>query len=320
MFNGIDVSSYQGDIDFEKLNVDFVIIRAGWGQKTLDKKFRRNIEACNKKNIPCGVYWFSYAYTAEMAKIEAKSCLAAISPYRITYPVCFDFEYDSVSYAAKHGVNVTKKLASDISIAFLREIEMAGYWPMNYTNLDFYNRYFDDRVKKYDLWAARYTQKEKDIVNGAGLWQYSSTGRVDGINGNVDLDKSFKDYPALIKIKGHTTAAEKPKDAPELNVSKDAYKIPDIYRSVFDAGYYYNRYQDLRDAFGPKATSQQLFEHFVTYGMREGRNACFGFDVKKYREKMSDLNEIYGDDWQAYFLHYMLVGKQEIAEGKRSSF
>lgn len=106
MFKGIDVSAYQSDIDYDKLKVDFVIIRAGYGQKTIDKKFKRNIEECNKRGIPCGVYWFSYALNANMARNEAKACLAAIAPYKIEYPVCFDFEYDSVTYAAKKGVKV----------------------------------------------------------------------------------------------------------------------------------------------------------------------------------------------------------------------
>ena len=94
MFNGIDVSAYQGDIDYDKLKVDFVII--------------------------------SYALNANMARNEAKACLTAIAPYKIEYPVCFDFEYDSVTYAAKKGVKVTKQLASDVARAFLSEIEAAG--------------------------------------------------------------------------------------------------------------------------------------------------------------------------------------------------
>lgn len=315
MFKGIDVSAYQGDIDYDKLKVDFVIIRVGWGKGTIDKKFKRNIEMCNKKGIPCGVYWFSYALNPEGAKKEAEACLAAIAPYKITYPVCFDFEYDSVTYAAKKGVTVTKKLASDIARAFLSRIEAAGYWAMNYTNLDFSKRYFDEQVMtKYDVWAARYTKKETDIAVTAGIWQYSSKGKVVGISGNVDMDISHKDYPALIKAKGHTVS-EKTQDTPQLTIAKDSYKIPDMYRDIFDADQYYRRYPDLQEAIG--ADGQKLFEHFCLYGMREARIAS-DFNVVKYRHSNPDLDAAFGDDWPAYYVHYMLAGKKEIAEGKRA--
>lgn len=319
MFRGIDISAYQGDIDYDKLNVDFVIIRAGYGQKTIDKKFKRNIEACNKRGIPCGVYWFSYALNADMARKEASACLTAIAPYKISYPVCFDFEYDSVTYAAKKGVKVTKQLASDIAVAFLSAVENAGYWAMNYTNLDFSKRYFDDRVmKRYDIWAARYTSKETDIAVNAGLWQYSSKGKVVGIKGNVDMDISHKDYPALIKIKGHKVSGSAPKDAPALLIAKDSYTMPAMYKCVFDAQYYLNRYDDLKEAIG--ADGNKLFEHFRMFGMREARVACAEFDVTKYRAAYKDLDAAYGDDWTAYYVHYILVGKQEIEEGKRAKF
>lgn len=319
MYKGIDISAWQGDIDYDKLKVDFVIIRAGHGQKTIDKKFKRNIEECNRRGIPCGVYWFSYALNPDMARKEAKACLTAIAPYKIEYPVCFDFEYDSVTYAAKKGVKVTKQLASDIARAFLSEIEAAGYRAMNYTNLDFSKRYFDDQVmKKYDIWAARYTSKETDIAVNAGLWQYSSKGKVVGIKGNVDMDISHKDYPALIKIKGHTTSANTPKDAPALLFARDSYKIPEMYKCVFDAQYYLDRYDDLKEAIG--ADGNKLFEHFQRYGMREARVANEEFDVTKYRAAYKDLDDAYGDDWTAYYIHYILAGKQEIADGKRGCF
>ena len=83
MKRGMDVSEFQGKVQWDKVVTDFVIIRAGYGQKTLDAQFVRNIQECNRLNIPCGVYWFSYALTPEDAAQEAKACLNAVQPYKM---------------------------------------------------------------------------------------------------------------------------------------------------------------------------------------------------------------------------------------------
>ena len=134
---GIDVSKWQGEIDWEavkKSGVDFVMIRAGYGKNNIDEYFERNISECNRLGIPCGVYWFSYAYTEKMARNEAKYCIEAIKKYKISYPVAFDFEYDSVDFAAGKGVKVTKTLASKLVRAFCEEIQNAGYYVSVYAN------------------------------------------------------------------------------------------------------------------------------------------------------------------------------------------
>lgn len=210
MKKGIDVSKHQGTIDWEKVKaagVQFAMIRAGYGQNNIDAQFKRNISECNRLGIPCGVYWFSYAYTEAMAKKEAQYCLAAIKPYKLDYPVVFDFEYDSVSYAEKKGVKITKTLASKIVQAFCSAVEAAGYYAMNYANADYLSNYFDAGVKKdYDLWLAKWPNSP-DLTTPptCGIWQYSSTGKVNGIFGNVDMNAAYKDYPAMIaKMKGVT--------------------------------------------------------------------------------------------------------------------
>lgn len=317
---GIDVSKYQGDIDFNALkntDIKFVIIRAGWGQNNIDGKFKRNIEECNRLNIPCGVYWFSYALNPIQAKAEAKACLTAIAPYKLQYPVCFDYEYDSVTYSVKHGVNVTKESASAIAKAFLSTIESAGYWATNYTNLDFSKRYFDQYIMtKYDVWAARYTSTAKDIAATAGLWQYSSKGSVPGIKGNVDMDIAHKDYPALIAKLNQKSL----NNNSLLVLQRDDYKVPDMYKLVFDADYYLKKYKDLQQAFGANVTERQLFEHFYNFGMKEARQAKADFDVIKYRKAYPDLDAAFKDDWSAYYIHYITAGANEIASGKRKNF
>ena len=126
---GIDVSFWQGELDWAKLKADgveFAMLRAGYGQSNVDKQFHRNAQECTRLGIPFGVYWFSYAGTVERARKEAASCIEAIRPYRLAYPVAWDFEYDSVDYLKKQGITATKTLVSDMGRAFLGAVEDAG--------------------------------------------------------------------------------------------------------------------------------------------------------------------------------------------------
>lgn len=224
MQKGIDVSKHNGTIDWAKAKasgIQFAMIRAGYGQTNIDPQFKRNISECNRLGIPCGVYWFSYAYTEEMARKEAAACLSAIKPYKLDYPVAFDFEYDSVDYAAKKGVTITKALASRITKAFCGAVEAAGYYVLNYANADYLSRYFDAEVRAaYDLWLAQWPKAPNlSSPPECGIWQYSSTGSVPGISGNVDLNAAYKDYPAIINKTSEKTE-EKKEVAPVAKVEK----------------------------------------------------------------------------------------------------
>lgn len=202
---GIDVSTHQGIIDWEKVKaagINFAMIRAGYGKNNIDKQFVRNISECNRLGIPCGVYWFSYALNEEMARNEAKYCLEAVKPYKLEFPIAFDLEYDSVNYAKKNNLVVTKLVASSFVKAFCGEIEKAGYYALNYGNQDYANRYFDDEVKqKYGKWLAAWTGREQPPMD-CQIWQYSNGGEVPGISGRVDLDRSFINFPQIIKERG----------------------------------------------------------------------------------------------------------------------
>ena len=200
----IDISEHQGQIDFAKVkgNVDGIIIRAGYGKNNIDKQFIRNIKECNRLGIPCGVYWFSYAYTTAMAAKEAEYCLAAIKPYRVELPVCFDWEYDSVVFAEKNGVIPTPALANSLVRAFCGTVEAAGYYSMNYANPDFLSRYFTDTAS-YDLWLASWTAAPDTAKppRPCGIWQWG-VSPIPGIAGNVDTSEAYRDYRKLIADAG----------------------------------------------------------------------------------------------------------------------
>ncbi len=198
MLKGIDVSEHQGRINWEQVkgNIDFAILRAGYGRNNIDKQFIRNIKECNRLGIPVGIYWFSYAFNIEMAKNEAKYVLEAIKPYKVDYPISFDLEYDTLNYAKKNGVTINKRLATDMINAFCSTIEQAGYKAMNYANPDFINNKFYNNEIKYPLWLAWYKiNEDKAKAYNPSMWQYSESGSMAGIGTNsVDMNYCYEDF------------------------------------------------------------------------------------------------------------------------------
>lgn len=217
----IDVSEWQGVIEWERAKpyIDGAILRAGYGKGKADKRFAYNASECNRLKIPCGAYWFSYAKTVEEAKAEAQHLLAAVKPYRMELPLCFDFEYDSVDNATAHGVTVTKEIATSFASAFLSEIERGGYWALNYTNQDFLNRLYDmDKLGRYGMWMAAWKlSSAPDLTKpprACSIWQWGLTS-VAGISGSVDADESYIDFPSAIRKAGlnHLPTSDPAQDA-----------------------------------------------------------------------------------------------------------
>lgn len=211
MYFGIDVSHWQGDIKWNlvKNEVSFAIIRAGYGNNNIDDKAEQNVKGCEDNGIPFGLYWFSYAYTPEMARKEAQHLLQFVKGHTPLFPLYFDFEYDSVNYAQKNGVAVTNKLLCEMASAFCEELEKAGYYAGIYANSDYVKRMYGEEIfNKYDLWYARWGVSEPD--RSVNLWQSSDTGTVIGISGNVDCDVAFIDFPTLIKERGLNGCKAKP--------------------------------------------------------------------------------------------------------------
>lgn len=185
---GIDVSVFQKNIDWQtvKPNIDFAILRAGYGRNAIDSTFMDNASACNSLGIPIGAYWFSYAYNVKQANDEANYICDIVQNYRIEYPIIFDYEYDSENYARNKGYNITPDLMSEMANTFLERVKSRGYTPMLYTNPDYINRGFKSIYKKYPLWLAQWNTNKPQI--DCDIWQYSSSGAINGIKGNVDLN------------------------------------------------------------------------------------------------------------------------------------
>lgn len=199
---GIDISAHQGHINWNLTTsmVDAVIVRAGYGRNNVDQKWVPNIEALRDTTLDLGVYWFSYAYSVDMARTEGKYAAIAVQKKLGSrcIPIAYDLEYDSVEYAAKRGVIIDKKAATQYAIAFLQSVKESGYRPMLYTNIDYLKRYFDYKailaaVPDTMLWLAQWRNDEPTLDEDIAVWQYSSNGSVTGISGRVDMDVVYVD-------------------------------------------------------------------------------------------------------------------------------
>ena len=200
MTKGIDVSSYQGDINWEeaKKYIDFAIIRCGWGNNLTsqdDIKFNQNAEECERLAIPYGVYLFSYATNLNMAESEAEHTLRLIKDKQLEYPVFLDVE-------EKGQLTLPKEKLVEIVKYYCEKIEKAGYYVGIYASLSTLNGILnDEQLEKYDKWIAEWGPNFS-YQGSSGLWQYTDNERIAGINTRVDGDKAFYNYPEIIRNNG----------------------------------------------------------------------------------------------------------------------
>lgn len=198
----IDVSYHNGNIDFAKVRAagyKGVIIRAGYGTKTVDKKFIQNIKGAIAAGMHIGVYWFMYCKNAEEARQNAVKCVQTIEPYKkhINLSVWSDYEYDSDRYAPGQTVQSRTEFVE----VFNSTVAASGYECGTYTNIDYYNNKFDKKViDKRPKWIARYASKLGDY--DCLMWQHTSSGQVPGINGKVDLNVYYGDVKEECKGDG----------------------------------------------------------------------------------------------------------------------
>lgn len=223
-FKGIDVSVHNGTVVWADVakHCDFAIIRAGFGNNNIDKKAEANVTGCIKSGIPFGLYWFSYAYTPEMARKEAQHLLKFIGDRVPLMPLYYDFEYDSAEFARKKGAVPTAELIREMAAAFCEELEAHGYYAGIYCNSEYAKNVFNDGILTiYDVWYAQWAGDSPKLP--CNLWQNSDKGSCAGVKGNVDTNIAFIDYPALIKSKGLN--GYKP-ETPKEEEDKPAFVCP----------------------------------------------------------------------------------------------
>ncbi len=242
MMKGVDLSVWQGAIDFNKVKndgIEFAILRTGYSQK-IDKRFKQYVQGCLNAKIPVlGVYHFSYAMTEERAREEARFCaeqvkLSGLSTDTIIF---FDFEYDTVDYAAKKGVILGKKECSAHTVAFCDEVRKLGYVAGIYFNTDYYkNMYEQDVIDSYVNWLADWS----GVPNyECEFHQYTSEGKVDGIAGNVDMNYRYT------PVEPNEITAEQQLDFVVGEVFKNKFGSgEERVKAMYIAGYNYAEVQE----------------------------------------------------------------------------
>lgn len=230
--SGIDVSQWQGVIDWTKVkpNVDFALIRAGYGDtlsypKQVDKQYARNYSECKRLGIHVGVYFYSYATTTAQAEREADACIALLKGKQFEFPIYYDVEEMSIFKSGK---------TNEIIKAFCDKLEKAGYWVGIYIYRAAAQKYLNDYTRsRYAMAIAEYSS-QLHYSGQYGIWQNSSSYAVSGIGGRVDHDFCYVNYPKLIKEKGkngykatknYRVAAKVPTD---LLFSKDGKPPVDV--------------------------------------------------------------------------------------------
>lgn len=198
---GIDLSEYQGEVDFEQVKesgIDYVMLRAGGrgyggeGAIYKDDNFMTYYEGAKQAGLDVGVYFFSQAATVEEGIEEAQYTIDIIRDLEIDYPVAFDWE--PIYEDEARTDNVTGEELTDIAIAFMETVEKAGYHPMWYTNTSLlYYKYDLKKLKNYDLWIADYGEFPTAYYYFT-MWQYTKTSFVPGVQGDVDINICFKNY------------------------------------------------------------------------------------------------------------------------------
>lgn len=218
IYKGIDVSEWQGNIDFKKVKesgVEVVYIRAGQGFSYEDSKFEENYKEARDNGLKVGVYHYVTARSVEDAKLQAKFFASLISKKQIDCKLAMDFE----SFG-----NLSNSEINQIALAYLRELEkLTKKEVIVYSNTYAASYKFNNSVAEYPLWVAQYGVNEPQDNGHWKNWegyQYSSTGRVSGISGNVDLDKYTKNI--FLTDKEEVPIVEKPKCTKEDRI---LYKV-----------------------------------------------------------------------------------------------
>ena len=197
MIKGIDISVYQQKVDFEKVKksgIEFVIIRGAIGTEK-DTMFESHYSDAKNAGLKVGCYYYTLAKNVAEAKGEADVFLNCIKGKQFEYPIYFDIEDPSLQ-------NLGKQVLTDIVLTWCGKVQSAGYYVGIYANPDwFLNRLDLEKLKVFDKWLAHWVAVPKWKNEFGGLWQYGLT-RVDGYNGDIDGDYSYRDYEKTIKELG----------------------------------------------------------------------------------------------------------------------
>lgn len=197
---GIDISEYNGQVDFEKVKEDgisFVMVRLGgrgYGNSGIlysDDKALEYIQNAKSAGLKVGAYFFSQSVNEEEAIEEADYATAILNGETLDYPIAFDWE--EIEEDTARTDNLSDVVLTACAKAFCNRINEKGYTPIIYAKENVYNRYNHTELSEYDVWYSEYTDTPS-ITEGYTMWQYSEKGTVNGVEGTTDLNVCYKNY------------------------------------------------------------------------------------------------------------------------------
>lgn len=283
---GIDVSEHQGNINWDetKKHIDFAILRLGWignhNNHTLDSKFERNYSECKRLGIPVGVYIYCYSSSEDTAKSGANWSIEKLQGKQLDLPVYIDMEDNSI-------VGLGMNNLTNICIAFNEIIEKNGYRAGVYANRNWFDNYLDKNVlkSKYSCWIAHYTSGDNKYEGEYDIWQNSSSGLINGVNGNTDTNFMYKD---LIQTSGNVQTNTIEGSTLELayKVMKGEFGDGDV--RISNLGSRYNEIQNFINHIA-SSNAETLAKEILEgkYGNGEIRETVLG---EKYSEAQKIIN------------------------------
>ena len=192
-YSGVDVSAFQGSIDWKKVarsGIDFAVIRLGYrgygsGKLVEDEYAKKNLKGASEAGLPIGAYFFSQALTMDEAEEEIRFMLDILGDYRLDMPIVLDWE---IPTADARTANMDARTLTDIQLYFCERMKTLGYQPMVYFNWhQSENLYYLSELEDYPFWLAMY-QDRMSFPWKVEMWQYTCTGKVPGIQGDVDIN------------------------------------------------------------------------------------------------------------------------------------
>lgn len=300
---GIDVSTWQGNIDWEKVKaseIEFAILRCGYGMDQEDQDdptFDKNAKECERLGIPYGVYFYSYATDVERAKSEAEHTIRLLKGRKLDYPVYLDLEEASIVAIGRQKILENVKVYTEV-------VEAAGYCVGVYANLNWWNNHltnswYDDHPR----WVAQY-YTECQYKKEYGMWQYSSSGSVPGISGNVDMNYAYVDYPQMINGSKDEGAAEPETPVtPTKSIDEIANEViagkwangKDRVNKLTVAGYDANTVQDkVNELLKPKKSIEEIANEVIAGKWGNGQDRAkqltkAGYNANTVQDKVNAL-------------------------------
>ena len=317
MYKVIDVSKHQGDINWPAVKaagIDTAIIRCGFGddaQSQDDPFWRANVERARAAGLRIGAYLYSYADSVAHAQSEASHAIRLLQGISLDLPIFYDMEDENTTGKC------SPVLLGDMAEIFCKALQDAGYQVGIYANKYWFtNKLTDPRFEKWDKWVAQY-YKECTYSGTKVGWQYTSTGSVDGVQGNVDISEFYKDY-----LTETVTPAAQQEKLPDITGYKGTSIVGALNQFGYDSSYAYRATIAVKlgisDYRGSAEQNLELIRRLggVVYQAQTSKQSYTEYIVKN-GDTLSGIAERYNTNYQSLAQYNRIADPNKIYVGQR---